>query len=204
MDVTAFDEHETIVADVLGKVGPIDVMVLNSGISLRGTGLETSLTVLQRIMDVNFLGAVSPARIVARGMVERGSGHLVVVSSVVGYVSTPGRTAYAASKHALHGWFNGFRAELHGTGVGVTIATPGYVRTDISRNSLTADGSVHGVMDAHQANGMDPDRCAAKIVRAVQRKKAEVAMGGPERFAIPLVRFFPGLVRRVISGHKPY
>ena len=201
MDVTAFESHSGLVDRVFREVGPVDVLVLNSGIGHRGSAVQTDLDVVRRIMDVNFTGAVSHARLVASRMVERGSGQIVAVSSVHGYVSTPWRSSYCASKHAMHGWFESLRAEVGHAGVRVTIVCPGYVRTAISRDALHADGSAHGRTDRTHQKGMDADVFARRALRAIRRGRAEAHIGGLETWAIPMRRFLPGLVRRFTPGY---
>jgi short-subunit dehydrogenase len=135
-------------------------------------------------------------------MLSRRSGHIVVVSSVLGKFGTPYRSAYAASKHALHGFFDSLRAELWEQGIRVTMICPGFVRTDISVNALKGDGSTFGCMEAAQACGMDPDVCAEKIVRAIEGERNEVYMGGKEKLGVYLKRFVPNLFARIICKAK--
>ena len=107
-------------------------------------------------------------------------------------------STYAASKHALHGFFESLRAELHDAGVRVTMVCPGFIRTEITYHALTGDGTPQGRLDRAQAEGMAPDECARRIVRAIERGEDEVLVGGRERFAVSLYRFFPGLFRRIV------
>jgi short-subunit dehydrogenase len=189
-------------ARVLETLGPVDVLVNNGGISQRALVEAVDVDVIRRIMEVNFFGAVGLTKAVLPSMLERGAGHVVVVSSLVGKFSTPRRSAYAASKHALHGFFDALRAEVWDRGVHVTIVCPGYVRTEISRNALAADGTTHGRMDAGQKKGIAPERCAEAIIRAVEKDRDEVLVGGKETLAVYVRRFFPGLFNRVIRTAK--
>lgn len=201
MDVAEFDSHEALVERVYNEVGPVDVLVLNSGVSQRSGVFETRLDVLRRMMDVNFVGAASHARLVGARMAERGSGHIVAVTSVNGRISTPQRSAYSASKHAMHGFFESLRAETADLGVRVTIVCPGYVRTDISRNAVTGDGSPHGVTDATHQRGLDADVFAGRALRAIRRGRAEVHIGSPEVWGIQIFRFAPNLFRRMVRRY---
>lgn len=185
-------------SEVLAAAGPPDVMVHNGGISQRALAKDTRPAVDRRILEVDYLGAVTLTKELLPAMLERGSGRFVVVTSLVGRIGTPLRSAYAAAKHALHGFFESLRAEVYDAGVRVTIVCPGFVRTEVSRNALTADGSPQGTMDRAQAEGMPADECAECIVAAVEAGRDEVLIGGRERFAVYLFRFFPGLYRRLI------
>ena len=103
--------------------GPIDVLINNAGITQRATALDTNMTDVRRLMELNFFAPVALTNAVVPSMISRGSGHIVIISSVTGYVGTPYRSSYAASKHAVRGYFDSLRAELHDTGVGVTVMT---------------------------------------------------------------------------------
>jgi dehydrogenase/reductase SDR family member 7B len=186
----------------LEQCGAIDILINNGGISQRSLVLETRLEVDRRIMEVNFFGAVTLTKLVLPSMLSRRSGHIVVVSSVLGKFGSPYRSAYVASKHALHGFFDSLRAELWEQGIRVTMICPGFVRTNISVNALKGDGSTFGSMDAAQASGMDPDVCAEKIVRAIEGEPNEVYMGGKEKLGVYLKRFAPNLFARIIRKAK--
>ena len=131
-------------------------------------------------------------------MIARRSGHIVPISSVIGHVGIPLRSAYAASKHALHGFFDALRAETEKDGIRVTIVCPGYVRTNVSENALRGDGTRHGTMDDTHQRAMLPERAAPRIIDGVAKKKQEVRVGGKEIYAIALKRFFPGIIARMV------
>jgi dehydrogenase/reductase SDR family member 7B len=195
LDATDYGTHEKAVEEIEDVFGPVDILVLNSGIAQRGKAVNTGLEVTRRIMDVNFTGTISLARLTARRMVSRRRGQIVVISSVLGRISIPGSSAYSASKFALHGYFEALRGEVHSKGVGVTLVCPGYINTDITLHALQADGSEFGVIDDNHTYGMDSDVCARKIARAVAKRRPVFAVGGKETLTIPLGRLFPGLLR---------
>lgn len=174
------------------EVGPVDVLVNNGGISQRGTAAETEMSVVRQIMEVNFFGAVQLTKAVLPSMLDRRQGHIVVVSSVLGKFGLPTRSTYAASKHALQGWFDSLRAELHDQGVGVTTVCPGYVHTNIAQNALTETGEPMG--EDGKAKGISPEACAEAIADAIEAEKIEVYVGGwKEVFATYLKRLMPSL-----------
>ncbi len=185
-------------AEVLEHMGHVDILINNGGISQRSLAMETPLDVDRMIMETNFFGTISLTKAVIPSMKERGSGRIVVISSLVGRFGTPLRSAYSASKHALHGFFESLRAEVWDLGIGVTLVCPGFIRTNISVNALTGDGSPQGTMDEAQAHGMPPDACAWKIIAAVEKGKSEVYIGGKELMGVYIKRFAPGLFDRII------
>ena len=198
LDLTEPQGLEGAARHVLDEHGPPDLMVHNGGISQRSLARETCLSVDRRIMETDYFGAVVLTKALLPSMRDRGRGRFVVVSSLVGKMGTPLRSGYAAAKHALHGFFESLRAEEHGAGIRVTLVCPGFIRTEVSRNALTGDGTPQGRMDRGQARGMSPEVCAEKIADAVARGRDEVLIGGKERLAVLLWRFAPSLCRRLI------
>lgn len=186
--------------EVRARAGDIDVFVHSSGVSQRELAERTDLEVDRRIMELNYFAAVALTKALLPSMLARGRGHLVPISSVAGKIGTPWRTAYCASKHALHGFYDGLRAEVEGRGIRVTIACPGYVRTQISAQALTGDGSAFGITDENIQKGIPPEECAAAIARGIERNELEVLVGGTETFGVYLKRFFPSLAARVVRG----
>jgi short-subunit dehydrogenase len=189
---------EEAIARAAESAGPVDVLVHSGGVSQRSLAMQTDLAVERQIMDLNFFGTVALTKAVLPSMIARKSGHIVPVSSVVGYVGTPLRSAYAASKHALHGYFDSLRAELSKDGIRITIVCPGYIRTDVSRNALTGDGSAFGRMDATHEQATTPGECARRVVDGVANGKRVVLVGGKETWAVLLQRLFPAVVARMV------
>ena len=187
---------------MLARRGRIDVLVNNGGVSQRSLAQDASLPVERALMEVNYFGPVALTKAVLPSMLARNAGHIVVVSSVMGYVGTPGRSTYAAAKHALHGWFDSLRAEVWRAGVKITIACPGYVRTAVSDNALGAHGEKHAQMDPTHRDAISPEKCAAAIVRGVARGREEIYVGGGEIAGIYLKRFAPWLFSRVVRKMK--
>jgi short-subunit dehydrogenase len=135
-------------------------------------------------------------------MIERRSGHIVAISSLLGKFSTPGRASYCASKHAVIGYFDALRAEVHKYGISVTVVCPGFVRTNASYNALSGDGSPHGRLDEEIRTGMPSDVCARKIVKAIEAGKREVYLGR-QRWAVYLARLAPGTFNRLVRRRQP-
>ena len=198
LDLTAPDTFGAAVVAVQAHFGRLDVLINNGGISQRSLALETSLEVDRRLMEVDYFGPVALSKAVLPAMLAQGSGRLVVISSLVGKFGTPYRSAYAAAKHALHGFFDSLRAELHGSGVAVIIICPGFIHTGVSVNALTGDGRALGQMDEATANGLAPAEFARRAVRALARERDEVAIGGRETWGLLLKRLAPGLFARVL------
>lgn len=201
LDLEKTESLPSAAVEALRIYGRIDLMIHSGGVSQRSLALDTDLKVAQRIMDVNFWGTVVLSQSVLPAMLANKSGHIVVISSLVGKFGTRLRSAYSASKHALHGYFDSLRTELDPS-VNITIVCPGFIKTNVTLNALTADGSLQNTMDDAQANGMPAEECAAEIVRAVMAKKEEVYIGGKEKYGVLLKRLMPGLFSKVIRKAK--
>jgi dehydrogenase/reductase SDR family member 7B len=177
----------------------IDLLINNGGISQRDLAINSSLSTDRAIMEVNFFGTIHLTKNLLPSMIQKKSGHIVVISSLVGKFGTPYRSAYSASKHALHGFFDSLRAELTRDKIDVTIICPGFVNTQISVNALTGDGKKLGEMDHAQANAMSADKFAQKALKAIEQKKLEVYIGGKEILGVYIKRLLPNLFAKMIA-----
>ena len=200
-DLKATAEFESMVKTALSSWGRIDIMILNGGIAQRSIAKYTTLEVDREIMEVDYFSCVALTKLLLPHFIERDHGQIVVVSSVMGIIGTPFRSGYAAAKHALHGYFDSLRAELwkKSKGVGVTLIAPGWVRTNITYNALSGDGSKLNSMDNATAKGIDPDVFAIKMLNAIAKRKNLAVIGGAkEVFAVLVQRFFPDLFVKLV------
>lgn len=181
----------------------VDILINNGGISQRSLVKNTTLSVDRRVMEIDYFGTIALTKHLLPHFLKRGTGHYVTISSVMGKMGTPYRSGYAAAKHALHGFFDSLRAELWSESkkIYVTLVCPGWIRTNVTMNALTGDGSKLNKMDATTAKGLKPDVFARKMLRAVSKKKREVYIGGAkEKMGVFLKRFFPGIFSRVVRN----
>lgn len=185
------------------EYGKVDVLISNGGVSQRTLALETSEELSRRIMEINYFGTINLTLKVLELMIENGGGQLAVTSSISGKFGFHLRSIYASSKHALHGFFETLRLEHQKDNISVTIVCPGRVKTDISINALTKDGSAYGKMDQGQAGGVSVEYCANKYLDSIRKKKKEVLIGGKELIPVYLKRFVPALFYLLISRIKP-
>lgn len=177
--------------------GGIDIVFLNAGISQRSSVEDTSMAMVREIMEVDYFGPVALAKAVLPRMVAGGGGRIAVTSSIAGVFGFPLRCAYSSAKHALYGFFETLQAEYYDKGIRVTVVCPGRVRTNISLNALVKGGERYGVMDPGQANGIPVGKAAKRIVRAIERNKREVLVGGKELLMVKVKRLSPGLCARI-------
>jgi short-subunit dehydrogenase len=199
LDLADTEGLEIVVGNVMKKVGGIDILINNAGRSQRSLAKETSFDVDRSIMEVNFFGAIKLTKLVLPYMLKNGSGHIVVISSITGKFGFPLRTAYSASKHAIQGYFESLRAELKPDNIKVTIVSPGRVKTNISLNAVTGNGTPYNKMDDGQAGGMLPEKCASKIVRAIKKERKDILVGNKELVMVYIRRFVPALYHRMVT-----
>lgn len=173
-------EHHGLLIERAERIGGLDISVLNAGVYLPGLTWEIPLEQYRLQMDVNFWGVLQGVRAAVPGMVARGRGHVVAVSSGAGLIATPGLSPYVASKHAVVGLMESLHHELArvSPAVGTSVVCPGNVRSDMADNSLAAAGIVEQRIDgvaaalgeqvrAGNQAGTEPDLVATAIVEAI-------------------------------------
>ena len=131
---------EQFVVKAKSFFGTIDILINNAGISQRSLASKTLLEVDRKIFDINYFGTIALTKALLPFFIDKKQGHIVTITSVVGKIGTPWRSSYSASKHALHGFFDSVRAELFKDNIDITLICPGFVKTNVSINALTADG----------------------------------------------------------------
>jgi short-subunit dehydrogenase len=192
LDLADSSNFEAKKNEVLKKYDRIDILINNGGISQRSLVKDTSVEVDRKIMEVNYIGTVALTKVVLPQLLKQGGGKIVVTTSTVGKIGTPYRSGYSASKHALHGFFDSLRAELHDDGISVLLVCPGFIQTNISVNALVGNGQKQGTMDKATAAGLTPKECARQILEGIKANKQEIVVGGmKEKFGILSKRFFP-------------
>jgi uncharacterized protein len=152
---------------LLSEAGKLDVLVANA--ALPGSGKLDSLTMeeIDRSLEVNLRAPIAMARMLVPEMVKRGSGHLLFMSSLSGKAATAGSSIYNATKFGLRGFSGAMRAELHGTGVGVSTVFPGFIRDA----GMFADA---GVKLPKGVGTRSPEDVAKAVVGAIEHNRGEV------------------------------
>lgn len=187
-ETTDYGSLEQQVAAAITFTGAVDVLVNNAGISQRSLALDTRFDVYRRIVEVDLLAPIALTQALLPHLVERTRSWVVNISSVAGKVGVPMRTAYCAAKHGLVGYGDALRAECAVHGLHVLTVAPGSVRTDVSRNALSGDGSRRGVSDKAIDEGLDPATVAARIVVALEDGEREVVIADGMEAGLPALR----------------
>jgi short-subunit dehydrogenase len=174
-DVTSEEDCKTLIEKTIEKYGTIDILINNAGISMRALFKDVDISVLKRLFDVNFWGAVNCTKYALPYLISQ-HGSVVGVSSVAGFVGLPGRTGYSASKYALHGFLETLRIENLKNGLHVLIMCAGFTKSDIRKKALTADGSPQGFTPREEEKMMLPEEVAKCIVKAIRRRRNYVIL----------------------------
>lgn len=197
-DVTAPADCERAIDEVVKHWGGIDVLVNNAGITHLGLVKDTSVDVLRRVLEVNFFGAVNCTQAALPELLAN-RGRVAAISSVAGFAPLATRAGYAASKHALEGFFSSLRSEHQDDGLRVTLACPSFVRTGIGRRALGPDGRTAGE-DARTGVGheVEPDQAADVIFRGIRAGKRVVLVGREARLAWWVAHLAPRMYERMM------
>ena len=185
------------VALAVERFGGIDVLVNNAGITHRSAFTDTDLAVFERIMAVNYFGALHCTQAALPSILAR-RGQIIVLSSLSGFAPMLNRSAYNASKHALHGLFETLRLELKDSGVNVMLVCPGFTATDIRKHALVGDGSVIQQPIPFVGKVSSPQDTAEAIFQAAVRRKRLLVHSNVNWLARLLARFAPRLFERVL------
>lgn len=202
LDIASFGAH---VKEAIGAFGEVDIMIHNGGVSQRSLVTDTDLSVHRQVMELDYFSYVALTKAILPHFLERKAGHFVVMSSVMGKIGTPMRSAYAAAKHALHGFFDCLRAEVAPMNIRVTVLTPGYIQTNIAQHALTKDGTPLGTSSKNIDKGLSAVKAAQQMLRAIGRGDYEAYIGkrSGEAVALMLNRLAPGALMRLAPGLKP-
>lgn len=202
-DLLALDNFESLTNQVISKHGRIDILFNNGGISQRSLLSETPIEVDRKIMEINFFANIKLSKCVLPFMLKQNYGHLVITSSLSGKFGFYERSAYAASKHALHGFYESLFLENRTQGIRMTMVCPGSIKTDIAQFALNKEGLPANAKDGRLEKGMEASVCAQSIIQAVAKEKLEVLVGKSEIIPVYLKRFFPMLFWKLMYKLRP-
>jgi short-subunit dehydrogenase len=198
-DLAADGECARIVAAGVARFGGLDVLVNNAGMTMWSRfDAVSDLAVYERLIRVNYLSAVYMTA-AALPHLKRTRGLLVAVASVSGLTGVPERTGYAASKHAMVGFFESLRIELAGCGVGVTVVAPDFVLSELHRRAIGADGKPLGRSPMQEAHIMTSEACARQILQAMHRRRRLLITSRRGRLGRWARLLVPGLIDRVAA-----
>ncbi|MDX9812174.1 MAG: SDR family NAD(P)-dependent oxidoreductase [Bacteroidales bacterium] len=207
LKLVAFDLLDTshieeLAETVLAETGRIDFLLNIGGISQRARIEETPLWLDRKIFEINYFGTIALTKAVLPHMISNRGGHILATSSITGRFGFPLRSAYSASKQALHGFFETLYLENKKYNIKTSVIIPGRVRTNISLHALDSEGKEHGKMDDGQAGGIQPEKAAGIIMNGIIKDKREILVGSSELIMLYIRRYFPWLFFRIADKIK--
>ncbi|MCC6648621.1 MAG: SDR family NAD(P)-dependent oxidoreductase [Polyangiaceae bacterium] len=203
VDVSKEDEMARLVDDVHAAHGRVHVVVNNAGVAVSQTVAEHDLADFEWVVGINFWGVVYGSKLFLPRLVEQGEGHIVNISSVFGLIGLPTQSAYCATKFAVRGFTEALRAELVGTGVGVTSVHPGGVNTDIVKSARFADERARArSVRFFETRTVPPSRVADGISRAILRDQGRLLVTAETYVVDALKRVAPSLTDAVVGRFK--
>lgn len=198
-DTSGIEDIASLQISIFGK---IDFLLNIGGISQRARIVETPLWLDRKIFEINYFGTIALTKAVLPYMIRQKSGHILATSSISGRFGFPLRSAYSASKQALHGFFETLYLENKSSNIRTSVIIPGRVKTSISFHALTPEGKEHGQLDDGQAKGISPDKAAKIIIRGIERDKREILVGRSELMLLHIRRYLPWLFFRIADKIK--
>jgi len=198
IDLEQFKDAQTWVNKVIEKFSTIDILINNGGISQKSLAMETTETVEQKFWNINYFGNVALTKAVLPLMQQKKYGKVVVITSILGKFGLPQLSTYAATKHALYGFYESLRLELVKDNVSVLLAAPGFINTQVSVNAIDGEGNITNENSDAQINGMKPDVFAKNLVNAIVKDKQHVYIGKKELLTIPFKTLFPKLFYKIM------
>jgi short-subunit dehydrogenase len=195
-DISSENDCRRFIETTVKVFGGIDILINNAGISMRALLKDVSTEVMRKVMDINFFGAVYCTKYALTSLIER-KGTIVGISSIAGYRGLPGRSAYSASKYALQGWLEAIKTELLHDDVHVMWVSPGFTASNIRYAALNKDAQSHGETPLDETKLMSADECAARILKAVEKKKRTLVMTFADKRTVFVNKFFPKLADKL-------
>jgi short-subunit dehydrogenase len=199
-DVSVEADCRHLMEETVRVFGKIDILINNAGMSMRALFEDTDLSVLKKLMDVNFWGTVYCTKYALKELLKT-KGSLVGISSVAGYKGLPGRTGYSASKFAMNGFLEVLRIENLKKGLHVLICAPGFTASNIRNTALTKDGSVQSESPLEESKLMQPEEVAQHIVNAVKKRKNTLILTTTGKLTVLLNKLFPKFMDGMVYNH---
>ena len=194
-DVSDEEDCRNMVQQTVDRFGGVDILVNNAGLSMRAMFKDLDLSVLHKLMDVNFWGTVNCTKAALPYLLQR-QGQVAGIISIAGYSALPARTGYSASKYAIRGFLDTLRIEHLKDGLNVLVFAPGYTASNVRNAALTADGTAQGETPLDEGRLMSAEECALHLAKALYHRRSEVILTSLGKATVLMHRLFPRLVDR--------
>jgi dehydrogenase/reductase SDR family member 7B len=199
-DVSIEKDNEKVITETIKHFGGIDVLINNAGISMRGLFEETDLSVIRKVIDINFYGTVYATKY-ALPYILKSKGSIVSISSIAGMRGLPARTGYSASKFAMQGFMEALRTEVMKKGVHVLVACPGFTASNIRNTALAKDGTSQKESPRDESSMMSAEEVARAILKAVIKRKRDIVLTTQGKLTVFLNKWFPAFMDGMVYKH---
>lgn len=189
------EDNKKIISKTIAAFGSIDVLITNAGISMRALFEDVDLSVIKKLMDVNFYGTVYATKY-ALPHIIKSKGSIIGISSIAGFRGLPGRSGYSASKFAMEGFLESLRTELFKKKVHVLVVCPGYTNTNIRNTALSADGTIQRESPLNESSLMSSDKVASRILKATIKRKRHLVLTTLGKFTFFFNKWLPAFMDR--------
>lgn len=196
-DVSIENDCKNLIMTAVNSFGTVDILINNAGISMRALFENTDLSVIKKLMAVNFWGTVYCTKYALPYLLEQ-KGSVVGISSVAGIKGLPARTGYSASKFAMNGFMDSLRIENLKKGLHVLVAFPGFTASNIRNTALAADGSMQGESPRDENKMMTAEEVSAHIYRAIDKRKNKIILTSQGKLTNLLNKFFPNYLDKLV------
>lgn len=196
-DVSNETDCKKLIDAAVSNFGKIDVLINNAGISMRALFTDVDLSVIKKVMDINFYGTVYCTKHALPYLIKS-KGSLVGISSIAGHKGLPARTGYSSSKFAMQGFLESIRIENLKKGLHVLVACPGFTNSNIRFTALTADGSKQGDSPVDEKNVMSSEEVAQHLYNAIKNRKRDLVLTTQGKLTVLLNKFFPAWIDKMV------
>jgi len=199
-DVSRKEDNEFVVQETINTFGTIDILINNAGISMRALFEDMDVEVLEKVMDINFYGAVYATK-AALPYIIKNKGSIIGISSIAGYRGLPARTGYSASKFAMQGFLEALRTELLKKGVHILVACPGFTSSNIRNTALSKDGTAQGDSPLDEGKIMPAITVAEEIYRATVKRQRDLVLTSQGKLTVFMNKWFPAFMDKMVYNH---
>ncbi len=199
-DVSVEDDCRNMVQETVARFGGIDILVNNAGLSMRAMFKDLDLSVIHRLMDVNFWGTVNCTKFALPYLLES-KGQVVGVISIAGFSALPARTGYSSSKYAIRGFLDALRIEHLKDGLNVLIFAPGYTESNVRKAALVADGSAQGETPLKEDKLMTAEECAKHLAKGLRKRKPQMILSWLGKVTVWGRQIIPRIADRITYSY---
>ena len=198
-DVSIYGDCKHFIETTLNHFNTIDILINNAGISMRAELKDADVTIIKKLMDVNFMGTVYCTKLALESLLKT-KGTVVGVSSIAGYRGLPGRSGYSASKFAMNGWLEALRTELLDDGVNVMWVAPGFTKSNIRNAALNKHAEAQGESPLDEQSLMTPEEVAQEILTAIEKRRRTLVLTFTGKRTVLMNKFFASLTDRLTKN----